>query len=43
MWHNTSFWRPTNTENAENILKNRLAKGEINEAEYDNLLRKIRS
>jgi uncharacterized membrane protein len=43
MWHNADCWKPTNTDNAENILKNRLAKGEINEAEYDNLLRKIRS
>ena len=43
MWHDSECWKSTKTDNAENILKNRLAKGEINEVEYDNLLKKIRS
>ncbi len=33
------FYRPSN---AEQILKERLAKGEINEEEYENLLKKVR-
>jgi uncharacterized membrane protein len=41
--YHAACWGSVKKEYAENILKNRLAKGEINEAEYDNLLRKIRS
>lgn len=43
MWHHAACWDRTSRENPENIIKNRLAKGEINEVEYNNLLRKIRS
>jgi uncharacterized membrane protein len=43
MWYNSEWRDFFRTGNAENILKTRLAKGEINEAEYENLLKKIRS
>ncbi|MEX1377517.1 MAG: SHOCT domain-containing protein [Eubacteriales bacterium] len=31
-----------NSDNSESILKERLAKGEINEEEYDSLIKKVR-
>lgn len=38
---NRSNQKFVNNDNAKEILKNRLAKGEISEIEYDNLLKKI--
>jgi len=41
-WGNSSRFGITSTNHAEEMLKIRLAKGEINEMEYDILLKKIR-
>jgi uncharacterized membrane protein len=42
MWHISDCWKSTKKKHAEDVLKNRLAIGEINEIEYDNLLKKIK-